>query len=456
MVKSKKEKSQFTCQSCGFVSWRWMGRCPECGAWNSFVEEKVAKPSAASPLVERATSAPMALHRIQYRHEDRIPCSSAEFDRVLGGGIVPGSLVLIGGDPGIGKSTIMLQEAARLSGENFKTLYVSGEESLMQTKLRADRLHLTSENLFILAENNLDIIINEVEELNPQLVVIDSIQTMYRPILESAPGSISQVRECAHQFLTLSKTRNVPVFMIGHVTKAGYIAGPKVLEHTVDTLLYFEGDGDHFFRILRAVKNRFGSTNEIGVFEMTGEGLMEVKNPSEMFLSNRTTDSSGSVVICVLEGSRPLLLEVQALVSPSNYGLPQRSSTGFDPKRLSMLLAVLEKRVGVRVGTHDVFINAVGGVRLNETAADLGIALAIASSLKNKLVPPDVAVVGEIGLVGEIRPVAQIDRRIAEAAKLGFKKILAPANNSKLTKNNAQIEIVPVGKLSQAVELLLH
>ncbi|MFZ5517491.1 MAG: DNA repair protein RadA [Candidatus Zhuqueibacterota bacterium] len=456
MVKSKKEKSQFTCQSCGFVSWRWMGRCPECNAWNSFVEEKVVKPAAASTLVERASSAPMALDRIQYRQEDRIPCSSAEFDRVLGGGIVPGSLVLIGGDPGIGKSTIMLQEAARLSGENFKTLYVSGEESLMQTKLRADRLHLNSENLFILAENNLDIIINEVEEMNPQLVVIDSIQTMYRPILESAPGSISQVRECAHQFLTLSKTRNVPVFLIGHVTKEGYIAGPKVLEHTVDTLLYFEGDGDHFFRILRAVKNRFGSTNEIGVFEMTGEGLMEVKNPSEMFLSNRTSDSSGSVVICVLEGSRPLLLEVQALVSPSNYGLPQRSSTGFDPKRLAMLLAVLEKRVGVRVGTHDVFINAVGGVRLDETAADLGIALAIASSLKNKLVPPDVAVVGEIGLAGEIRPVAQIDRRIAEAAKLGFKKILVPANNSKLTKNNARIGIVPVGKLSQAVEILLN
>lgn len=456
MVKPKKEKSQFTCQSCGFVSPRWLGRCTDCGEWNSFVEEKVVKQVAASSILEKPALAPMPLGQIQYRHEDRIRCSSVEFDRVLGGGIVPGSLVLIGGDPGIGKSTIMLQEAARISNDSFKVLYVSGEESLMQTKLRADRLNLNSDNLFILTENNLDFIVNEVEKLSPGLVVIDSIQTMYRPVLESAPGSISQVRECAHQFLNLSKTRNVPVFLIGHVTKEGYIAGPKVLEHTVDTLLYFEGDGDHFFRILRAVKNRFGSTNEIGVFEMTDKGLMEVTNPSEMFLSNRTSDSSGSVVICVLEGSRPLLLEVQALVSPSNYGLPQRSSTGFDPKRLSMLLAVLEKRVGMRVGTHDVFINAVGGVRIDETAADLGIAMAIASSLKNQIIHPDVAVVGEIGLAGEIRPVAQIDRRISEAAKLGFKKIIVPANNSKTVKHKGQIEILPVGKLSQAVEILLN
>lgn len=456
MVKTKKEKSQFTCQSCGFVSPRWLGRCTNCGAWNSFVEEKVVKRAPAVSAVEKADIAPMRLDQIQYRQEDRIRCSSEEFDRVLGGGIVPGSLVLIGGDPGIGKSTIMLQEAARISKDDFKVLYVSGEESLMQTKLRADRLNLNSENLFILTENNLDIVVNEIEKIDPRLIIVDSIQTIYRPVLESAPGSISQVRECAHQFLSLSKSRNVPVFLIGHVTKEGYIAGPKVLEHTVDTLLYFEGDGDHFFRILRAVKNRFGSTNEIGVFEMTDKGLMEVTNPSEMFLSNRTSDSSGSAVICVLEGSRPLLLEVQALVSPSNYGLPQRSSTGFDPKRLSMLLAVLEKRVGMRVGTYDVFINAVGGVRIDETAADLGIAMAIASSLKNQLIPSDVAVVGEIGLSGEIRPVAQIDRRISEAAKLGFKKIIIPANNSKTEKRTGQIEILPVGKLSRAVEILLN
>ena len=374
---------------------------------------------------------------------------------MLGGGIVPGSLVLIGGNPGIGKSTIMLQEAARLAGEDFPVLYVSGEESLMQTKMRADRLGLPGENLFILTENNLDQIFYEVEQLKPHLVVIDSIQTVYRPGLESAPGNISQVRECAHQFLNLSKKENIPVFLVGHVTKEGYIAGPKVLEHTVDTLLYIEGDKDHFFRILRAVKNRFGSTNEIGVFEMTEKGLVEVSNPSEIFLSQRASDISGSVVICIMEGSRPILLEVQALVSPSNYGLPQRSATGIDPKRLSMLLAVLEKRVGIRVGTFDVFVNAVGGVRIDETAADMGISLAIASSLKNQVINPDVVIIGEIGLGGEIRPVPQIERRIGEAEKLGFKEMIVPKANMKSLKKKSQITIRPVEKLTQAVAVLM-
>jgi DNA repair protein RadA/Sms len=312
------------------------------------------------------------------------------------------------------------------------------------------------ESLFILAETNLDIIINEVEHIDPQLVIIDSIQTNYRSIFESAPGSISQVRECAQQFLHLAKNRNVPVFLIGHVTKEGYIAGPKVVEHTVDTLLYFEGDRNHFFRILRAVKNRFGSTNEIGVFEMTDKGLMDVSNPSEIFLSQRTLDISGSVVIGLLEGSRPILLEVQALVSPSSYGLPQRSATGIDPKRLAMLLAVLDKRVGIRVGTSDVFVNAVGGVRITETAADLGITMAIASSLKNQVINSEVILIGEVGLAGEIRPVTQIDRRIGEAEKLGFKQMVIPAGNFKSIKKRSQIKIEPVEKLSQAVGILMN
>lgn len=419
------------------------------------VEEKVTPPSADRSAVEKSSVAPVRLTEIQSSQENRINCHSKEFARVLGGGIVPGSLVLIGGDPGIGKSTIMLQEAARLARDNFLVLYVSGEESLVQTKMRSDRLGLSGANLFILTENSLDVIFYEVEHLKPRLVVIDSIQTVYRPELESAPGSISQVRECAQQFLRFSKSSGIPVFLVGHVTKEGYIAGPKVLEHTVDTLLYIEGDKDHFFRILRAVKNRFGSTNEIGVFEMTEKGLVEVSNPSEIFLSQRASDISGSVVICVMEGSRPILLEVQALVSPSNYGLPQRSATGIDPKRLSMLLAVLEKRVGIRIGTFDVFVNAVGGVRIDETAADMGIAMAIASSLKNQVINPDVVMIGEIGLGGEIRPVPQIERRIGEAEKLGFKEMIVPKANMKSIKTKNQIKIRPVEKLAQAaVELM--
>ncbi len=456
MVKSKKIKTQFICQSCGFSSPRWLGRCNECGAWNSMVEERITPPSVDRSAGERPSVAPVRLTEIQSSQERRISCHSKEFDRVLGGGIVPGSLVLIGGDPGIGKSTLMLQEAARLAQDEFLVLYVSGEESLMQTKMRAERLGLSGENLFILTENNLDHIFYEVEQLHPKLVVVDSIQTIYRPVLESAPGSISQVRDCAQQLLHLSKNQNIPVFLIGHVTKEGYIAGPKVLEHTVDTLLYFEGDKDHFFRILRAVKNRFGSTNEIGVFEMTEKGLVEVSNPSEIFLSQRASDISGSVVICIMEGSRPILLEVQALVSPSNYGLPQRSATGIDPKRLSMLLAVLEKRVGIRVGTFDVFVNAVGGVRIDETAADIGIAVAIASSLKNQVINPNVIMIGEIGLGGEIRPVPQIERRLGEAEKLGFKEMVVPKANLKSIKKKNQINIRPVEKLSQAVEILMN
>ncbi len=453
--KSKKVKILYICQSCGFTSHRWLGRCTECGAWNSMVEEKVAPASTTKSITRTDAVKPVALSQIKYDKQQRTKCHSPELTRVLGGGIVSGSLVLIGGDPGIGKSTLMLQEAARLGTDGKNVLYVSGEESLSQTKMRADRLKLNSDHLYIIPENDIDLIINEVQKINPRLIVIDSIQTCYRQILESAPGSISQVRECAHQFLHLAKTKNIPVFLIGHVTKEGYIAGPKVLEHTVDTLLQFEGDNTQFFRILRAVKNRFGSTNEIGVFEMTEAGLMDVDNPSAMFLAQRKADDPGSVVVSVLEGTRPLLLEVQALVSPSNYGLPQRNTTGIDQKRLSMLLAVLEKRVGVQLGTSDVFVNAVGGVRIDETAADLGIAMAIASSLRNQLITPNAVLIGEVGLTGEIRPVAHIEKRIAEAEKLGFKGAVVPAANSESLKNKTKLKIRPVKKLAEAVEIFI-
>jgi DNA repair protein RadA/Sms len=456
MGKPKKDKIQYVCQACGFVSHRWIGRCSECESWNSMVEERVIAPSQNRSVIEKSITSPIPLSEIQSRKDERIACHSQEFNRVLGGGIVPGSLVLIGGSPGIGKSTLMLQEAAQLAQNGLNALYVSGEESVNQTKMRANRLGVNSDKLFILPENDLENVFNEIDKLKPSLVIIDSIQTMYRSVLESAPGSISQVRECAQQFLQLSKSKNIPVFLIGHVTKEGYIAGPKVLEHTVDTLLLFDGDNHNFFRILRAAKNRFGSTNEIGVFEMTDKGLEEVTNPSEIFLSQRKTDASGSVVISVMEGTRPLLLEVQALVTASSYGLPQRSSTGIDAKRLSMLLAVLEKRVGLKLGTADVFVNAVGGVRIDETSADLGIALAIVSSFRNQLITPNAVLIGEIGLTGEIRPVAHIERRIAEAEKLGFKGVVVPTANYQSLKKKAAIKIQPVGKLSEAVDIFIN
>ncbi|MBC8182949.1 DNA repair protein RadA [candidate division KSB1 bacterium] len=455
MSKSKKDKIQFVCQACGFVSFRWIGRCSECESWNSMVEERVIPPSQNRSIIEKSIISPIPLSEIQSYKEERIACHSQEFNRVLGGGIVPGSLVLIGGSPGIGKSTLMLQEAAQLAQNGLNALYVSGEESVTQTKMRANRLGVNSDKLFILPENNLDNVFNEIDKIKPSLVIIDSIQTIYRSVLQSAPGSISQVRECAQQFLQLSKNKNIPVFLIGHVTKEGYIAGPKVLEHTVDTLLLFDGDNHNFFRILRAAKNRFGSTNEIGVFEMTDKGLEEVSNPSEIFLSQRKTDASGSVVISVMEGTRPLLLEVQALVTASNYGLPQRSSTGIDAKRLSMLLAVLEKRVGLKLGISDVFVNAVGGVRIDETSADLGIALAIVSSFRNQRVTPNAVLIGEVGLTGEIRPVAHIERRVAEAEKLGFKGALMPAANFRSLKKKTTMKIKSVDKLSDAVDIFI-
>jgi DNA repair protein RadA/Sms len=451
-------KSMYVCQSCGHKAARWEGKCPNCGAWNSFAEEVIAKPSKSrhgGRSAQRTAVSPIPITRVESTPDSRIPTNIPEFDRVLGGGIVAGSLVLIGGDPGIGKSTLMMQMAASLGSQVI--LYVTGEESVGQIKLRAERLETRpTERLLLLAETNVDTIEALVDTAKPDVLIVDSIQTMFRPDLESAPGTVSQVRECAARFMQIAKGKDVPVFLVGHVTKEGAIAGPRVVEHMVDTVLQFEGERHHAYRILRAMKNRFGSTNEIGIFEMRDRGLHEVKNPSEVFLSERRADSSGSVVVAGVEGTRPLLVEVQALVAPTSYGVPQRTSTGFDSRRLQMLLAVLEKRAGLRVGQFDVFVNVAGGVRLEEPAADLGMAIAIASSLRDIPVDPSAVVVGEVGLGGEIRTVNQIERRITEAAKLGFKTIVIPSGNKKSIQGKTAITVKEVDTVDQAIVALIR
>ena len=452
---SKKSKVQYVCHSCGFVSLRWLGRCSECQAWNTLVEERVAiKPARPSAQVKSDASKPVKLSDIDFSEDSRTRFESDELNRVLGGGMVPGSLILIGGDPGIGKSTLLLQEATRLARPDFPTLYISGEESGRQIKLRAQRLGIDSSDLYLLAETNLDEILAAVENVQPGLIVVDSIQTIYQPAFESAPGTISQVRESALAFLSLAKSRHIPVILIGHVTKEGYLAGPKVLEHMVDTLLQFEGDANQHFRILRALKNRFGSTREIGIFEMLETGLRDVANPSEIFLSERNTQASGSVVVCMIEGSRPILVEVQALATTTNYGMPQRTSTGFDAKRLSLILAVLEKRIGLRLGGFDVFLNAVGGVRLDEPAVDFGVAAAISSSMHNATVPENTVLIGEVGLGGEIRTVPQLEKRIHEAAKLGFARAFLPAISGKKIAVPDNFELVHCTHLDEAFDKL--
>jgi DNA repair protein RadA/Sms len=455
-AQTKKQKVHFTCQSCGYVSLRWIGRCPECSSWNSFIEEHVPLQTGKRQVYKTEAAKPLPLDKISYDQQQRITAKGQEFNRVLGGGIVCGSLILVGGDPGIGKSTLMLQEGVALAKKEASVLYVSGEESVRQTKLRAQRLGIDSQDLYILAETNLFEILSSIENLNPKLVIVDSIQTIYNSDFESSPGSISQVRECALEFLQVAKKNNIPIFLIGHVTKEGYIAGPKVLEHMVDVLLHFEGDRDHVYRILRSVKNRFGSTREIGVFEMTEKGLQEVTNPSKLFLSQRKENISGSSVICTIEGTRPFLVEIQALVSPTSYGLPQRTTSGIDNKRLALLLAVLEKRGGLRLGAYDVFVNAVGGVRIDEPSADLGIVVSISSSFKNQVVEQETVIIGEVGLGGEIRAVPQIEKRIEEAAKLGFKKALIPKYNFKGLPKISSLNLVPVDKIEEALEEVLN
>ncbi|MGA9118372.1 MAG: DNA repair protein RadA [Bacteroidota bacterium] len=454
-----KTRSTYVCQSCAYESARWAGKCPNCGAWNSFVEE-VSAPARGSRkggggVSLRNAVAPVPITEVEFRSESRIPTRIQEFDRVLGGGIVPGSLILIGGDPGIGKSTLMMQMAASLPSHII--LYITGEESVSQIRMRAERLETAPSNkMFLLAETNLDIIEALIEKTKPDVVIVDSIQTMFRPDLESAPGTVSQVRESTARFMRMAKTREMPVFLVGHVTKEGAIAGPRVVEHMVDTVIQFEGERHHAYRILRAMKNRFGSTNEIGIFEMHDRGLREVTNPSEVFLSERRPEASGSTVVASIEGTRPLLVEVQALVAPTSYGVPQRTATGFDTRRLQMLLAVLEKRVGVHVGQYDVFVNVAGGVRLDEPAADLGMAVSIVSSLRDTPVDREAVVIGEVGLGGEIRTVNQIERRVTEATKLGFKHIITPKRNGKIGRQDPTATVLEVETIDQAIAKLLH
>ncbi|MEE9224822.1 MAG: DNA repair protein RadA [Bacteroidota bacterium] len=447
---------KYVCQSCGYESPRWIGKCPNCADWNTFVEElRVKGKDKAARRKAHAETAAVPLSRVDKLAEARITTGIVEFDRVLGGGIVPGSVVLLGGDPGIGKSTLMMQMASRLTDR--VTLYVTGEESVQQIKLRSDRLKFpVSEQVLVLAETNLELILNVIEQGQSDLVIVDSIQTMYRPELESAPGSVGQVRETTASLMRVAKTKGIPVFVVGHVTKEGVIAGPKVIEHMVDTVLQFEGERHYAYRILRAVKNRFGSTNEIGIFEMRETGLEEMKNPSEVFLSERSYGASGSTVVASIEGTRPILVEIQALVTPTSYGMPQRNSTGIDYRRLALLLAVLEKRVGLRLGMHDVFVNIVGGVRIDEPAVDLGIATAIVSSLRDIPVDSQSVAVGEIGLAGEIRTIGQIEKRVLEAKKLGFKRIIVPKNNLKGLKVNTEIQVVGVDRIEKAMEELLN
>jgi DNA repair protein RadA/Sms len=445
-----KQKTVFICQNCGFETPKWLGKCPSCGSWESFVEETRVK---KSPVRERLSGGKaVRLTELVASADDRKKTGIGELDRVLGGGVVRGSLILIGGEPGIGKSTLTLQVSAELSKTN-KVLYASGEESTAQTKLRAERLGIARDGIFVLAETELENILEQVDEINPGYLIIDSIQTMYKSNLTGAPGSVGQVRECTADLLRASKERGISTFIIGHVTKFGAIAGPKTLEHMVDTVLYFEGDRFQEYRILRAVKNRFGSTNEIGVFQMTEQGLLEVSNPSLFFLAGRTINYSGSVVVATIEGSRPLLVELQALATPTVYSLPQRLATGFDFRRLSMLLCVLERRGDIPVSHHDVFCNIVGGLRIEEPAVDLGILVAVASSVKNKPLPLDTAVVGEVGLGGEIRSVSQISHRIKEAERLGFKRLVLPKRN--LDKASYGIELSGVTSVKEAIEILL-
>jgi DNA repair protein RadA/Sms len=447
--------SIYVCQACAYESPRWVGRCPNCNAWNSFVEEAHASgPSQKQGRRKVHGDTPVVITDIPVAAEPRITTNIPELDRVLGGGIVPGSVVLIGGDPGIGKSTLMMQLAATL--RSVTTLYVTGEESASQIRLRAERLEpKPSDQLLLLADTNLETISATLENTSAGLVIVDSIQTMYHPQLESAPGTVSQVREATTVFMRYAKAKNVPVFLVGHVTKEGVIAGPRVVEHMVDAVIMFEGERHYAYRIIRAMKNRFGSTNEIGIFEMHDTGLREVANPSAVFLAERRTDAPGSAVVAGMEGTRPLLVEVQALVAPTSYGVPQRTATGFDGKRLQMLLAVLERRAGLRLGQYDVFVNVAGGVRIDEPAADLGMAVAIASSLRDLPVRADAAVIGEVGLGGEIRSIHQMEKRLAEARKLGFQRVVLPRNNVQSARVPAGLAIVEVESVQEALAVLL-
>ncbi len=449
----KKERTIFICQSCGYQSPKWLGRCPECSSWSSLVEER----EKGIPVGEQwapfmgEEAIPRLYQEVEEKELKRLGTGMDEFDRVLGGGIVPGSLVLIGGEPGIGKSTLLLQTAEKLSLQGEVILYISGEESESQIRLRGERLKLRPAKLYFLAETCLERILEQAERLRPTTIIIDSIQTVFSLRFHSAPGSISQVREGALQLLFFSKSRKIPIFIIGHVTKEGYIAGPRTMEHIVDTVLYFEGERHQAHRILRAVKNRFGPANELGIFEMGTRGLRPVPNPSQVLLAERSINVPGSVVISCMEGSRPLLVEVQALVSSSSYANPRRVTIGLDYNKVSLLIAVLEKRMGLKLMGNDIFVNLAGGVSVLEPATDLGVAIAIASSFKNKAVDPHTVVFGEVGLTGEVRGISQAPSRIKEAAAMGFKRCILPRSNLASSKQNKKIEIIGVKSLREAM-----
>ena len=453
MTKSKKS-TVFFCQNCGFESAKWMGQCPGCREWNTFVEEQVSTAALKKNGTQGSTARqkPAVLSEITMEKEDRISTGMQELDRVLGGGVVAGSLTLVGGDPGIGKSTLLLQVCRNFSDAGAKVLYISGEESLKQIKMRAERIGSFNDNLLLLCETNLSLIEDTIRSRKPQIVIIDSIQTMYSEDVSAAPGSVSQVRESTALFLQLAKGLGVSIFIVGHVTKEGTVAGPRVLEHMVDTVLYFEGDRYASYRILRSVKNRFGSTNEIGVFEMREEGLTEVRNPSEYMLSGRPKDACGCVVACTVEGTRPLMVEMQALVCHSNFGIPRRQATGVDFNRVNLLMAVLEKRLGLQMSGCDAYVNLAGGIRIQEPAVDLGMVMAIVSSFKNRPVDESTVVFGEVGLSGEVRAVSLAEQRLQEAVKLGFTTCVMA--NADMLKNTKSIKVIGVSNVQEAIELI--
>lgn len=452
---AKGKGSIFFCQECGYESAKWLGQCPACKEWNSFVEEPVVGKKTGNNKIGRGTETePTCLAQISMEKEERIYTGIKELDRVLGGGIVAGSLVLVGGDPGIGKSTLLLQVCRNLA-ESKKVLYISGEESLKQIKLRADRLGTFTDNLLLLCETNLNNIRTAIERVKPDVVVIDSIQTMYNEEVSSAPGSVSQVRETTGILMQIAKGMGISIFIVGHVTKEGVVAGPRVLEHMVDTVLYFEGDRHAAYRILRGVKNRFGSTNEIGVFEMRESGLEEVENPSEYMLNGKPKGASGSVVTCAMEGTRPILLEIQALVCRTNFGIPRRATAGTDYNRVNLLMAVLEKRLGFQLGDCDAYVNITGGMKMNEPSMDLGIVLALISSYKDKAIPDEAIIFGEVGLSGEVRGVNMAEQRIAEAEKLGFQICILPKGTKEGIRQKTKIELIGVENLKEAVAWVL-
>ncbi len=452
-----KTKTSYFCQSCGAQSAKWVGKCPVCNEWNTYVEEVIQRDDtkiSSKSFSAKREAKPVLLRNVERQSIDRIDTQDSELNRVLGGGIVPGSLILIGGEPGIGKSTLMLQLAIQL--QNHKILYVSGEESEQQIKMRAERIAPPGEHCYIFSETNTQNILRQANELQPDLIIVDSVQTLHSSHIESPPGSVSQIRECTGEFQRFAKEVGVPVFLIGHITKDGTIAGPKLLEHIVDTVLQFEGDRNYAYRILRTLKNRFGSTSEIGIYEMLGSGLRQVINPSEILLTHRDEQPSGIAIAAMMEGMRPFLIETQALVSPAFYGTPQRSATGFDVRRMNMLLAVLEKRSGFRFGTKDVFLNIAGGIRVDDPAIDLGVMAALISSYEDVAIPANVCYAAEVGLSGEVRAVGRIEQRIAEADKLGFEKIFVSGYNGKLTDTKKfGIEVITINKIQELVRMLV-